>query len=1022
MRQTPYALMVRFAVMISVTIASIVFTFFSSAQTKERCSSHPLTKAGRSILARAISLGTMLLLLGCHVYAQINLSSAYRRAITIDHTKVQNTDQTNFPVLIDVSGLLSGVKTANGYDIIFTSDLSGQHMLDHEIEAYNGKTEEATFWVRIPTLSHTSDTTIYIFYGIPNITTSQENKGGVWSNGYLSVYHFGKAGLTDSASAGYTLLGSTSGWAGMIGGGATFNGDPGTYLYHDSVSAYPSGASPVTLESWVQIAPGAVDPLGVDIIGFGGNSGSGSRIALGRDSNYPLTIEFENMGIGSSASIDNNWHHLVGVYGGGELSTATDLLYLDGVQLSTIIVGGTPAITTTEFKIGGIPMVSGCCAFNGSVDEVRVSSVPRSADWVATEYANESSPSTFYSVGLQAVGTGSGPGSLTCFPSTVDAGSNTTCSVGLASGATGQVTFSLDGQYSTVATPTSSGQVDALIDLASASVASHTVAFSYPGDGVHPPATGNATVTVQAGGSTLPNEGIVYQFSITQSDGVTSGYAPNSNIVAYTDSVNGQWSMPNGYDSLNRLVGATQTPVTGPQQSFCWVYDSFGNRQTQAVSPSPFGGTPGSDCVARATGTLTGNAWVHYNANNQPTESSQSMAPYSLQPDARGNMGTDGQSQFLYDAEGRICAVNGGGGTIGYLYNAEGQRVAKGTLTQFSCDMTTNSSTNMPTNGFTVTNEYIQNASGGQLTEFDGQGRWVHTNVSAEGQLVATYDNDGQGVHFHLADWLGTRRMQTDNAGNPELKCQSGPFGDAQLCSPIASNAADVTEQHFNGKERDIESGLDYFGARYYGSNMGRWMSPDWSEDPDPVPYVDLENPQSLNLYGYVGNNPLSKNDPNGHIMLNPDCPCNIDYGSLWRDLIRRTNAMTDWELSTLRNFFGKNKPVVPPVVTPAQTANPNPDDPNRKYQKSDKHGRYKKGNVSAAPKDGQTALDNSVQVKDTSPRRIGVDPVNQEIVVLDQTSEGVFHGHVRAWSELTSQMQNALQESGLTSSNGTIK
>ncbi len=69
----------------------------------------------------------------------------------------------------------------------------------------------------------------------------------------------------------------------------------------------------------------------------------------------------------------------------------------------------------------------------------------------------------------------------------------------------------------------------------------------------------------------------------------------------------------------------------------------------------------------------------------------------------------------------------------------------------------------------------------------------------------------------------------------------------------------------FTGKERDQESGLDYFGARYYGSALGRFTSPDWSEKPQPVPYADLENPQTLNLYTYGHNNPLTVTDPNGH-------------------------------------------------------------------------------------------------------------------------------------------------------------
>jgi len=67
------------------------------------------------------------------------------------------------------------------------------------------------------------------------------------------------------------------------------------------------------------------------------------------------------------------------------------------------------------------------------------------------------------------------------------------------------------------------------------------------------------------------------------------------------------------------------------------------------------------------------------------------------------------------------------------------------------------------------------------------------------------------------------------------------------------------------GKERDTESNNDYFGARYYSSAMGRFMSPDWSAKVEPVPYAKLGNPQSLNLYAYVYNNPLTGLDPSGH-------------------------------------------------------------------------------------------------------------------------------------------------------------
>jgi RHS repeat-associated protein len=69
------------------------------------------------------------------------------------------------------------------------------------------------------------------------------------------------------------------------------------------------------------------------------------------------------------------------------------------------------------------------------------------------------------------------------------------------------------------------------------------------------------------------------------------------------------------------------------------------------------------------------------------------------------------------------------------------------------------------------------------------------------------------------------------------------------------------------GKERDTESRLDYFGARYYASSMGRWTS----SDPSGLYMADPENPQTLNLYSYVGNNPLMYTDPSGLYACTPD-------------------------------------------------------------------------------------------------------------------------------------------------------
>jgi hypothetical protein len=121
---------------------------------------------------------------------------AFRAALTIDHTKVPNTDQSNFPVLISgVYPLLAtvanggGVVNANGYDIIFTSDAAGTAPLPFERESYSPLTGAVNYWVQIPTLSHTIDTVIYLFYGNGSITSSQANPAGVWDSNYKGVWH-----------------------------------------------------------------------------------------------------------------------------------------------------------------------------------------------------------------------------------------------------------------------------------------------------------------------------------------------------------------------------------------------------------------------------------------------------------------------------------------------------------------------------------------------------------------------------------------------------------------------------------------------------------------------------------------------------------------------------------------------------------------------------------------------------------------------------------------------------------------
>lgn len=224
--------------------------------------------------------------------------------------------------------------------------------------------------------------------------------------------------------------------------------------------------------------------------------------------------------------------------------------------------------------------------------------------------------------------------------------------------------------------------------------------------------------------------------------------------------------------------------------------------------------------------------------------------------DAAGNITYDGLYKYLYDGEGRLCAaLNTVSGTMtGYIYDAAGDRVGKGTITTFSCAKSTN--------GYAPTASYVMGLLGEQLTETNGSTGWVHTNVFANGSLLATYHDSN--IYFAFNDWLGTKRAEGEVLASSTCLASyiSLPFGNGLSTTGVCP---DATEHHFTGRERDSESGNDYFEARYYSSAMGRFLSPDWSAKEDPVPYANLDDPQSLNLYSYVRNNPLARTDPDGH-------------------------------------------------------------------------------------------------------------------------------------------------------------
>jgi RHS repeat-associated protein len=192
---------------------------------------------------------------------------------------------------------------------------------------------------------------------------------------------------------------------------------------------------------------------------------------------------------------------------------------------------------------------------------------------------------------------------------------------------------------------------------------------------------------------------------------------------------------------------------------------------------------------------------------------------------------------YTYDAENRLTQVDSGT-TAAYLYDGSGKRVAK------------------TTGGTTV--DYLYDLAGHVVTELNSTGTWNRVEVFAGNTHVATYSGGPTGVtYFAHSDWLGTERARTTIAGTIYENCTSLPFGDNLQCS-----SGDISPSHFTGKERDSESNLDNFQARYSGSNLGRFMSPDPSSTGGDS--VEAESPQSWNMYSYVLNNPLDAIDPDG--------------------------------------------------------------------------------------------------------------------------------------------------------------
>lgn len=346
-----------------------------------------------------------------HSFSQgwYNSSWGYRKAITVNSGQVPST-QTNFPVLVNLASDagLAAHALSTGYDILFTSG-DGISKIPYERELFTKSTGALVAWVNVPSVS--AGTVIYLYYGNPG-ATDQQAAASVWDANYKGVWHMKEAtgsNLADASSTGWTetQVASPVQTPGQIGGSLNFNG---TTQY----ATHVNGASPfrysgaITYSFWANMpSGGGGNVMGVDCSGGQGYGGV-SLYLTSLGFTWTPTTPGTDDGINSSALslTAGQWAHIVVTI---DFSGQTKHFYVNGSEVSTSFSPSTPSnwnpstsySGTLNDEIGSRTINATRGYFKGTLDEVRVSNIIRSADWVKTEFNNQSSPTTFYLVGSE---------------------------------------------------------------------------------------------------------------------------------------------------------------------------------------------------------------------------------------------------------------------------------------------------------------------------------------------------------------------------------------------------------------------------------------------------------------------------------------------------------------------------------------------------------------------------------------------------------------------------------------------
>jgi len=346
------------------------------------------------------------------------MAYAYVRTCTVNHALCGASDSTNFPVLVSVTDVTLALVASGGHihnyitstsvgkqptDLAFYLDAALTQPLAFEVEHWDDQFGVLVAWVRVPTLTHSSDLVFYLAYSDAAVTTYQGSTS-TWSSAFECVYHGLDVFESTSHLRALTQHGGTgtNTSAGYISSGATFNGATGAYL---STPSFAQPASALTIQFAVKPVNFTSVPLFVagwdgtsaDYFQCYGVSGQiGARV-------YQSAGNYIGRTTASGAMSTGAWTLVHVVWTGGTTNSAVQI-YLNGVQADTTNDGAgtfTAANSITRALLIGSQSTGGANNLNGLMDEIRELNVALSADWITADSNTQRSPGTFLTLGAE---------------------------------------------------------------------------------------------------------------------------------------------------------------------------------------------------------------------------------------------------------------------------------------------------------------------------------------------------------------------------------------------------------------------------------------------------------------------------------------------------------------------------------------------------------------------------------------------------------------------------------------------